>query len=571
MAPDPEQTPLHPDEEPSREPGAEPGRLVGSPHVVAAHDALLALTRAARSFTLYDPANEVVHTLIVDYRDKLRHVLDTFGTLALEVHAFELVLGSEVVYVEKDRERSLAFRLFRDGIRKLRFDAGTTWEEQLRLLEILSIRYTGVRQQEDDLVTLLRKAAFDHVTITAIEGFVPEEEQAETTPARGRVAVPRYEPPARWDAPPPLGEAAALRYRSVPDELLERLHAEEAPETAGPHAVRAAVGLLAAASDAELAAARTFALEVRDFLFVERSESLVIDLARGCAGALANRPEAMSSFLDAYLDAPTVDALVVALPPGTTEVPPHLTEVLAAAPGAVTGRLLDRLLAEGDGPRAPLLRRLVAHGCRLSGDMILARLQGSEGATRVGLMRLLGEVDPATSLRVAQEATTSEDPEVLMEALRQLEMSEFRPEVARALRHLLESPVEDVRVATLPVMARGGVRVMATLVAHAEKNPEALSPAEAEATGRALAQADPRAALQSFEAWLHPQGGTLLGRFSKGLGPVPLQRAVLAGLESIGGPEAEALLKLLGEKGDGEIAAAAHQMTRQRRSPGGAP
>jgi hypothetical protein len=550
---------------------AEPTGLVGSPHAAAARDAVLALTRAARSFTLYDPANEVVRTLIADYRDKLRHVLDAFGPLVLEVHAFELLLGSEVVYVEKDRERSLAFRLFRDGIRKIRFEAGTTWQELLRLLEILSIRYTGVRQQEDDLVTLLRKAAFDHVAIAAIEGFVPEEEQAETAPApaESRVSVARYEPPAGWDTPPPLEETAALRYRPVPDELLERLAAEEAPETAPTHAVRAALGLLAAAGDAELDAARAFALEVRDFLLVEGRTTLAIDLGRGGAGALASRPGAVGSFLEAYLDTPTLEALVTALPADTTEIPPHLGEALAASPAAVAGRLLDRLLAEGEGPRAPLLRRLVAHGCRLSGDMIVERLEGSEGATRVGLMRLLGEVDPARSLQVAEDATTSEDPEVLMEALRQLQAAEFRPEVARALRHLVESPVEDVRVAALPVMARGGARVMSTLVAHAEKNAESLSPAESTATGRALAQADPRAALESFKAWLHPQGGKLLGRLSKGLGPVPLQRTVLAGLESIGGPEAQALLELLGEKGESGVAAAAGQMAGQRASAGG--
>ena len=120
-----------------------------------------------------------MRTLIGDYRDKLEKVLADFGPLVLEVHPFELLLGREVVYVEADRERSLAFRLFRDGVRRMAFQPGATWEELLRLLQILSIRYTGVRQQEDDLVTLLRKAAFEHLSIDAIEGFVPEEVSSE--------------------------------------------------------------------------------------------------------------------------------------------------------------------------------------------------------------------------------------------------------------------------------------------------------------------------------------------------------------------------------------------------------
>src|SRR5512139_4280666 len=154
-------------------------RLAGSPHATAANAAVLALTRAARSFTLYDPANKVVRALIADYRDRFRAVLDGFGPLVLDIHPFELTLGREVVYLERDRERSLAFRLFRDGVRRLSFAADTSWDELLRLLQILSIRYTGVRQQEDDLVTLLRKAGFAGIHVSAIEGFVPEEEHRE--------------------------------------------------------------------------------------------------------------------------------------------------------------------------------------------------------------------------------------------------------------------------------------------------------------------------------------------------------------------------------------------------------
>ena len=224
------------------EPSPEERRIAGSPHAVAANAAVLGLSRAARSFTLYDPANKVVRTLIDDYRDRFRAVLDGFGPLVLDVHPFELTLGREVVYLERDRERSLAFRLFRDGVRRLAFAAETTWDELLRLLQILSIRYTGVRQQEDDLVTLLRKAGFEGIHVAAIEGFVPEEEQQESPLDEDllRGARERYDPPAQWDLPlPPFPEAAPLRFRPVAPELLARLRAEEAEDTVPKHALRA--------------------------------------------------------------------------------------------------------------------------------------------------------------------------------------------------------------------------------------------------------------------------------------------------------------------------------------------
>ncbi|MGD8894700.1 MAG: HEAT repeat domain-containing protein [Acidobacteriota bacterium] len=572
MAPDSEVPPPPAEEELLPEPtGA--GRLVGSPHATAAHDSVLALTKAARSFTLYDPANKVVRKLIGEYREKTRYVLDTFGALHLVVHPFELRLGDEVVYVDQDRERSLAFRLFRDGVRSLTFETATSWEELVHLLQILSIRYTGVRQQEDDLVTLLRKAGFEHIKLAAIEGFIPEEEQAEAALAGGAQGrhTSRYDPPDQWDLPlPPLKEAAPLRYRPVSEDLLERLRAEESPETAATDALRAVLELLDLAAGTDLETVTGFALEARQFLIVERRLDLLVDLLRGARAPLAAVPGAFESFVGAFLDEDTLRALVLGLPADTAELPAPLAEVLEGAPGDVVGRMVDLLIAEGTGTRAPLLRRLVAHSCGLSTDIIAGRLHEAQGPSKVALLQLLAEVDPPAALRAAEEACRSDDGEVQLEALRMLEAVDFSPETARALRHLVESPVEQVRTAALPVMAeRGGPRVTATLVAHAEKRVESLSAAEAKATGGAIARSSPRVALDTFRGWLEAKGGGLLGRLVKMPAPPILQQVALAGLERIGGPEADELLGVLAEKGEDAVAAAAKAAVRRRQSGGG--
>ena len=102
---------------------------------------MIALSRTARSFLIYEPRNEAVRQSLADVREKMRQALDTGGALDLEVRPFELVRQGEVVYLERDRERSLAFRMFRDGVRRLTIEPDVSWEELLRLLEILSIRY----------------------------------------------------------------------------------------------------------------------------------------------------------------------------------------------------------------------------------------------------------------------------------------------------------------------------------------------------------------------------------------------------------------------------------------------
>lgn len=571
-APSPE---APPDEAAAHAELAEERHVAGSPHAVAAGAALLALTRAARSFTLYDPANKVVRALIASYRERFEAALLAHGALVLEVHPFELLLGREVVYLERDRERSLAFRLFRDGVRRLAFDRETSWDELLRLLQILSIRYTGVRQQEDDLVTLLRKAGFDHLHVAAIEGFVPEEEQEEgpLDPALLGGARERYDPPPQWDTPlPPFQDAAPLLYRPVTDGLRARLRAEEDDARIPEQAVRATAELLrAAAAASERDAALAFALEVREFLLVEKRADLIVELGRLVRTAIGATPDAAAGFLDAWLDARTLGALVAALAPDAAEAPAPLAELVDAAPAAVVDRLFELLAAEADGPRAPLLRLLLARSCRSAPGALVARLWSAGSATAAALFRLLESVDAQAALGAALEATTKGDAALQREALRHLGAVPFTPEIARGLHHLVESKHDSVRLLALPVMAaRGGPRVFAALLAHVERHVARLGVAEAEAAGQALVRASAREAIAAFEAWLHPKGGGLLGKLVKMHAPPPLQHVALAGLRGIAGPEAQALLSLLAEHGDASLRdAAAATVAARAHAPGG--
>ena len=160
MADDSAQEPPEPQASPPTVPGRPPGPQADASPTAVVGLAIQSLARAARSFTLYDPRNAAVKLLVADYREKAI-ALGRCAPVVLEVLAFEIRCGADAVYRETDRERSLSFRLFRDGVRKLRFEPGVQWEEFVTLLEVLSVRSVGVRQQEEDLITLLRKAHFD--------------------------------------------------------------------------------------------------------------------------------------------------------------------------------------------------------------------------------------------------------------------------------------------------------------------------------------------------------------------------------------------------------------------------
>jgi len=89
----------------------------------------------------------------------------------------------------------------------------------VRLLEILSVRFSGVRQQEDDIVTLLRKASFEKIGFAAAEGFTPEEDHPEPALAEADPAhhVTAKAPPD-FDQPlPPNEPSASFVWREVPE------------------------------------------------------------------------------------------------------------------------------------------------------------------------------------------------------------------------------------------------------------------------------------------------------------------------------------------------------------------
>src|SRR5215468_1714429 len=188
----------------------------GTPAGRAANAALRCFSKAARAFTLYDSQNEAVRRFLQEYRDAVGAYLSAHGPLDLEVRQFELALKGEVVHAEKDREKSLAYRLYRDGIRRLLIQPNASWDEQLKLLEVVSVRFIGVRQQEEDVVTLLTRAAFRSISFDAGAGVVAAEKDEEARPRpAARAFAPDFDGP-----PPPLFPARQFGYFEIPPAAL---------------------------------------------------------------------------------------------------------------------------------------------------------------------------------------------------------------------------------------------------------------------------------------------------------------------------------------------------------------
>ena len=87
------------------------------------------LVKAQKAQRLYDGKNAISEKLETDLFNRLSEFLESDGDINLVVLEFHLKFEDELVYDTHDRNDSLAFLLYRDGIRRLSFHPGLEPEE----------------------------------------------------------------------------------------------------------------------------------------------------------------------------------------------------------------------------------------------------------------------------------------------------------------------------------------------------------------------------------------------------------------------------------------------------------
>jgi hypothetical protein len=520
----------------------------GAPASPLARDAglaLLALARAARSLVLYDERNAAVRQFLNDYRDRMRAAL-AHGAMRVEVQPFDLVVDGEVAYHDKDRERSLAFRLFRDGVRRFAVEPGVPEEELLSLLEILAVRCAGVRQQEEDLATVLQKISFTAVTFGVVEGFTPAEESPEPELDEPARRARRAAPPPGWDLPlKKLPAPAPLEWRDVPAEALAPLRAEE--EDVDGLALSVARDLLAEAQragwSAENADLVAFFSEVRDGLLADgRLVSLkrLVDLI-GDAGT----GELRDAMLRGLGDPRTLDLVLAAVPPGARQLPRELVPFL---PLLGTDAILDRLMTEEPPSRQSLLVGLAVARVPREASAVLARVPRLPPALASELAAAVVARAPERSVEVARQLLALPHEPLRLEGLSVLERAPGEVPL-RPVYDLLRDRSRAVRIRAAEVVGRRGDNSAIDPLTDALAE-DRVDLAEAEVLGRALGEAAPVAAAPLLAEWLEPRARFLVGVSSRAR---TLQWAAVAGTGALPGAEAERALASLAERSDGEL------------------
>lgn len=556
---------------------------------------LRALARAARSFLLYDTGNEAIRVFLDQYRDEMMGAVQAAGQqngqgLALAVRPFEMVWQGEVVYLERDRERSLAFRMFRDGVRRLDIRPDVSWDELLRLLQILSVRFTGVRQQEEDIVTLLWKAGFKQIEIVAVEGFTPEDEAETQDPgagsvvgqdepggvegrqARARAGAGSYvDAPHDFDLPlPALLAEGRLNPAVVPMAELEALRHEATSRSLPEHCLRLAREMVALVADpndpTSWPEVKPVVEEIRDFLLSEGQLGGLIELLKAMTALRSSGQMGLQDLLVGFIDGRAMRRILHSIPSTATVIPEELVWLVDHLPGDHLSSALEVLSLE----RAPAARRvarqLIEHLAVSNPGAVFSRLESDPPEVAADLLRALAHALPDRALDAVERAVSRGEIVLALEALRVLGEHPRGQGVSDLLVRLVESPLAEVRLGSLVMLGEHPQPRLFDDLAEAlvRRSHGHMSGEEATAFGLTLAQVSPSLARVRLEEWIRP-ASWWKRVFAAPVGNRWLQWAAISGLASLPGDEPEAVIRWMAERAGEDLAQHCSRTLARRR------
>ena len=141
--------------------------------LILARDLTSAFIKAIKAFRFYPPDNPTLKGFRDQLLKKFQFFLNKYQTFVLQVGEYDLSFKSRILYENKDVKTSLAFSLYKDGLREIRFMKGIEeWEIQ-GVIDILKHSET-INTLEDDIVTLMWEKDFMHISYLATDEFLEE-------------------------------------------------------------------------------------------------------------------------------------------------------------------------------------------------------------------------------------------------------------------------------------------------------------------------------------------------------------------------------------------------------------
>jgi len=128
---------------------------------------LRVLGRSVRAHQLYEGKNPMLERFGEALARTLASVWDTEQEVTLRIEESRITWEGEAVYAEPAGQDNLAFAFFKDGVRRLTLRSG--FEEELPTFVTVLARVHRVKQDEDDLITLLWDSNFSFLEYRYID------------------------------------------------------------------------------------------------------------------------------------------------------------------------------------------------------------------------------------------------------------------------------------------------------------------------------------------------------------------------------------------------------------------
>ena len=136
-------------------------------------DLMRLMSNAASVFQSYPPDNHVYLNFAGQLGEKFSAHLQQYGNIVLLVGHHELLYDGQEVYSEANAHRSLALKLYRDGVRRIQFLEGLEKDEIVGFVKVLA-QNPKPEDQEEDIVTVLWEKDFPHVKYAVLD-VIPDE------------------------------------------------------------------------------------------------------------------------------------------------------------------------------------------------------------------------------------------------------------------------------------------------------------------------------------------------------------------------------------------------------------
>jgi hypothetical protein len=145
----------------------------GDEELLQARDLIGAFVKTIKSFRFYPADNPALKGFQEQLHRKFQNFLSRFESFIFQVGEYDFSSGGRILYENRDVKTSLAFLLYKDGLRELRFMNGLeVWEIQA-LVEVIG-RGDNLNMMEDDLVTLLWEKDFVHIGYLSTDEFLED-------------------------------------------------------------------------------------------------------------------------------------------------------------------------------------------------------------------------------------------------------------------------------------------------------------------------------------------------------------------------------------------------------------